>query len=88
MSPYDYGRLQGALDLLKAIPAPAQLSALRNLCMNNGVWTVPDYPDADRPCLFEVTAFAVSAHAATPEELPRHWMKAAQNILANEPAVA
>lgn len=85
---YDYGRLQGALEVMQAVPAESRLLALKNLCMNNGVWNVPDAPSDYAPCLFEVSAFEISAHAAEPAELPRNWMEAASNVLRNASAAA
>ncbi len=84
MQALDIHRIQGALDLLDDISIEGQLLQLKNLCENNGVWSIPENPNDYNPVLFEISLFGVSASAADIEELPTNWKRAANNILSGE----
>ncbi|WP_136440352.1 hypothetical protein [Pacificoceanicola onchidii] len=83
--PLDIPRIQAASELLSQISPDAQLIQLQNLCENNGIWTVPDDHSRYSPVLFEVSLFGVPAIADTAEDLPRNWLRAAGNILKDQP---
>ena len=77
----DIPLIKFALETLTNCSPDARLLTLKNLCQNNGIWTVPDDPDRYNPVLYEIEAVGVPATADQPEDLPRCWMKAASNIL-------
>lgn len=82
MTPHiDIPRVQEALYLLNKISAEAQLLHLKNLCVNNGTWSVPENHRDYSPVLHEITLFGVPAVTNEIEALPRCWMLAANNIL-------
>lgn len=85
-APLDRDRIAGAIDLLQRVTPDARLTALRNLCVNNGVWTVPDGDSEYSPVLFEVQLFGVAALADTADDLPRLWILAATATLHGLPA--
>jgi hypothetical protein len=87
MTPHlDFPRIAEALALLESCSADAQLLHLKNLCENNGVWTVPQDHNRYSPVLYEVSLFGVPAISDDIERLPDNWMRAARNILRGLPA--
>ncbi|MEM7734042.1 MAG: hypothetical protein AAF280_14840 [Pseudomonadota bacterium] len=82
------GRLRGVIEILEKLDPSARLEALKKLITNNGgTWDLPSQKiGADgnpiyMPALMSLNLFGVYAMAEVLEELPRNWMKAAQNIL-------
>ncbi|KHQ51229.1 hypothetical protein [Mameliella alba] len=83
----DHNRIAAAIELLAQVSPEARLLQLRNLCVNNGLWCVPEDARDYAPVLFEVQLFGVPAVAETPGELPTNWLRAARRILEGAPAV-
>jgi hypothetical protein len=83
--PLDTARITAAVELLEQVSPEARYLQLRNLCVNNGLWCVPEDPRDYRPVLFEVHLFGVTAIAPDPEELPANWLRAARNMLGTAP---
>ena len=81
MIPLDIPRIEAALDALTRCTPDARLLALKNLCENNGTWTVPERPGTYSPVLYEISLFGVTAIADDIERLPHNWRLAARNIL-------
>lgn len=77
----DVATLRGAVDLLEQVDPDARLSALENLAINNGTWSVPEDPRGYHPVIFEIQILGVPALSDTAEQLPANWLKAARNIL-------
>jgi hypothetical protein len=80
-SQFDLPRINAALTLLRNVSTEAQLLHLKNLCINNGTWTIPENHADYSPVLYEVTLFGVHAISDVIETLPNNWMRAADNIL-------
>ncbi len=86
MTPHiDFPRVQAALALLSDVSPEARLLQLENLCVNNGMWTVPKNHSDYRPVLYEISLFGVFAAADDIEQLPANWQRAARNILRGLP---
>lgn len=82
----DFDRIQAALDCLTNCSSDAQLLALKNLCENNGIWTIPQDHSHYSPVLYEVSLFGIPAMSDDVERLPDNWMRAARNILRGPPS--
>ena len=82
----DFRRIAEVLALLEGCSPDAQLLHLKNLCENNGVWTVPEDQSRYSPVLYEVSLFGVPAISNDIERLPDNWQRAARNILRGLPA--
>ncbi|MGH1355341.1 MAG: hypothetical protein ACRBBS_09705 [Thalassovita sp.] len=78
----DFIRLRAAIDMLENVDSGARFLLLKSLCLANGVWTVPEDPDAYSPVWFEVGLFGVSAIAEQQDQLEVNWRIAARRILA------
>ena len=71
---------------LEAISPDDRLSALKRAVLaHGGRWDLPsEHTEAYRPALVSLQVFGVHAMAASLDELPRNWMRAAGNILEAE----
>ncbi len=80
----DTAALAELIDALAALPADQRLEALkRAVVRHGGRWDLPsELPGIYRPALVSLQVYGVHAMAETLEELPRNWMRAAQNVLA------
>lgn len=81
----DIPRIQAARAQLTGISPTAQLQQLQSLCETDGIWTVPDDHSRYSPVLYEIQLFGVPAIADTATDLPRNWLRAADNILKRLP---
>ncbi|MCE8006428.1 hypothetical protein [Aestuariivita sp.] len=77
----DIDRIRTTVEWLEAMSTDTQFLQIKNLCQNNGVWTVPDDPRQYNPVLFEISLWQVSCFADDAKDLPKNWLKAALNIL-------
>ncbi|WP_208354280.1 hypothetical protein [Pseudaestuariivita rosea] len=77
----DAVRVRSTLDLLQNTSPEERLPQLEAICIAQGLWGVPSTSLNARPVLYEIDLFGVAAAAHEIEDLPRHWMQAAQNIL-------
>lgn len=77
----DIPRLRETVRLLMQVSPDARLVQLKNLCVNNGTWAIPEQPGEYHPVLYEIQLFGVSASVMDPADLPRVWMKAATNLI-------
>jgi hypothetical protein len=71
---------------LATTPPDERLSALKRAVLaHGGRWDLPsEISGVYRPALLSLQVFGVHAMAATLDELPRNWMRAAGNILEAE----
>ncbi len=81
----DTAALAALVDALAALPADQRMEALkRAVIRNGGRWDLPsELPGIYRPALVSLQVYGVHAMAETLEELPRNWMRAARNVLAD-----
>lgn len=77
----DINKLRATLDLLRPMDAEAQLLAMKNLCENNGVWSIPSDHTLYSPVMYEISLWGISASATAIDELPTNWQRAARNFL-------
>ncbi|WP_299686726.1 hypothetical protein [uncultured Tateyamaria sp.] len=78
---FDIPRIRATVDLVESIAPEDRLLHMKNLCVNNGIWTVPEDPKKYAPVLFEIGLFGVSAISGDVAQLPRNWLFAARNVL-------
>lgn len=90
MIPLDFLRIRGAIDLLEQVAPDARLRTLQDLCVNNGIWTVPEdeRKSGYTPAYYEIQLFGVPALADDTDTLAVNWMRAARNVLRAAPATA
>lgn len=82
----DFVRLQAASSLLRSLSdQEARALQLKNLCVNNGTWTIPEEEGPRPPAYYEISLFGVSAIGATLEDLVTNWLFAASNTLRADP---
>lgn len=77
----DLPRIRFAIHELEHCEPDARLLMLKNFCVNNGIWAIPETPTTRHPVLFEVQLFGVPAMATDHGSLAKNWIKAARNIL-------
>lgn len=79
----DIGQIACLLADLKVSSQESRLEILkRAVIAHGGRWDLPsDASGVYRPSLISLQVFGVHAMADTLDELPRNWMRAAQNIL-------
>ena len=73
-----------AVQRLEQFDRARQLSELKALCEQYGVWTIPLDGSNYSPVLYEISLFGVAALTDRIEQLPRNWIRAAKNILRAE----
>lgn len=68
---------------LATTPPDGRLSTLKRAVLaHGGRWDLPsELTEAYRPALVSLQVFGVHAMAASLDELPRNWMRAAGNVL-------
>ena len=83
MAMIDVRKTANLLSELEMAPAKLRMNILRRAVMQNGGrWDLPaENAEEYNPTLKEVQVFGVFAMAHDVEDLPRHWMRAAMNIL-------
>ncbi len=78
---YDFAAIRTAVELLEQITPEGRFLALKNLCVNNGIWTIPENPECYNPVFFEIGLHGVPATSTDPDQLVPNWLKAAHAIL-------
>jgi hypothetical protein len=85
MSP-DLGPVSRLVAALATTPPDERLPALKRAVLaHGGRWDLPsELTEAYRPALLSLQVFGVHAMAASLDDLPRNWMRAAGNMLEAE----
>ncbi len=90
MTPWDFDRasLEDFVSTLKSTPPADRLGALnRAVIEHGGRWDMPsDEPGLYQPIMVSAQVFGICAFASDVDELPRNWLRAAENALAWENA--
>ena len=80
---YDTTALRALVAHVSELPADRRLEALKRAVIEHGGrWDLPsDAPGLYQPIMVSVQVLGICAFAADVDELPRNWIRAAENAL-------
>jgi len=83
---FDRAKLADFVAHMKYTPPPDRLGMLKRAVIEHGGrWDMPsDEPGLYQPIMVSAQVFGICAFASDVDELPRNWLRAAENALSME----